>query len=82
MSGKAEVKIFFIDERFQGMGLGTVAMNAIEARYPDITTWTLVTPYKAFRNHHFYGKLGYRKTGEIQPDPDREFRVFEYVKEL
>lgn len=81
-SAQMEVKIFFIDERFQGKGIGSQVMFKIETEYANVNKWRLVTPYKAFRNHHFYEKLGYRKTGEIQPDPNREFRVFQYVKEI
>jgi len=46
------------------------------------SVWRLVTPYKAYRNHHFYEKFGYTKVSEIQPDPDNEFKVFEYIKEI
>ncbi|MCL9777185.1 hypothetical protein [Vibrio methylphosphonaticus] len=57
-------------------------MELIENEYSHVPVWNLVTPYKAYRNHHFYEKLGYRKVGEVQPNPDNDFKVFEYQKVL
>ncbi len=57
-------------------------MALIEKQYNKAKVWTLVTPYKAYRNHHFYEKFGYTKVGEIQPDPNNPFKVFEYKKEV
>nr|WP_269809269.1 hypothetical protein [Enterovibrio nigricans] len=55
-------------------------MAQAETLRNDITRIYLLTPYKAYRNHYFYEKLGYQKLGEFHPDPDDEFRVFEYQK--
>lgn len=81
-TNKIEIKFFFISDDFQNRKIGTKVMELIENKYNSATTWTLVTPYKAFRNHHFYEKLGYLKVNEIQPDPQNLFKVFQYVKEV
>ena len=75
-----EIEYFFIIERFHNRGIGSQVIHLIEDRYGDVETWYLVTPYKAYRNHHFYEKMGYEKIGEYQPDPDREFILFRYQK--
>ena len=75
-----KIKYFFIAERFQNKKVGSQVMKLIEEHYNNVATWSLVTPYKAYRNHHFYEKLGYVKIGEIQPDPNDEFKVFKYNK--
>ena len=77
-----EIKYFFISNDFQNKRIGSSIMDLIEEKYHSATTWTLVTPYKAFRNHHFYEKFGYVKVGEAQPDPNNDFKVFEYKKEV
>lgn len=75
-----EIKYFFILDSYQNNGIGSETMGLIENQYKHIKEWLLVTPYKACRNHHYYEKLGYKKVREIQPDPDNEFTVYEYVK--
>jgi GNAT superfamily N-acetyltransferase len=75
-----KIKYVFIAESFQNKRIGSQAMKLIEGHYSNVATWSLVTPYKAYRNHHFYEKLGYVKIREIQPDPNDEFKVFKYIK--
>ncbi|MFM2484326.1 GNAT family N-acetyltransferase [Celerinatantimonas yamalensis] len=75
-----EIKYFFIAKEFQNRQIGSTAMHLIEAKYPSMTVWNLVTPSKAYRNHHFYEKLGYLKIGESQLDLNKEFKFFEYQK--
>ena len=77
-----EIKYFFISDNFQNKQIGSATMELIEKQYSDAQVWTLVTPYKAYRNHHFYEKFGYSKVGEIQPDPGDPFKLFEYQKEM
>ncbi|MCL1065271.1 GNAT family N-acetyltransferase [Shewanella olleyana] len=77
-----EVKYFFIAPAFQNKCIGLDTISLLEKRYPDVLNWSLVTPYKAFRNHHFYQKLGYKKVGEIQPEPNENFWLFEYQKTI
>ncbi len=40
------------------------------------------TPYKSYRNHHFYEKLGYSRVGEEKPDPGKEFCLYIYEKKV
>lgn len=75
-----KIKYFFIVESFQNKGIGSQVMKLLEEHYNNVATWSLVTAYKAYRNHYFYEKLGYVKMREIQPDPNDEFKVFKYVK--
>ncbi|MFT5701118.1 MAG: GNAT superfamily N-acetyltransferase [Desulforhopalus sp.] len=75
-----KIKCFFIAESFQNKSIGSRVIKLIETHYNNVTTWALVTPYKAYRNHHFYEKLGYVKNGEIQPDPNNAFTIFKYIK--
>ncbi|WP_411994658.1 GNAT family N-acetyltransferase [Agarivorans sp. DSG3-1] len=77
-----EINYFFISDSFQNKQIGSAAMALIEQCYPTISVWHLVTPYKAFRNQHFYQKLGYKKVGEMQPRPNDPFTLFEYKKVL
>lgn len=45
--------------------------------------WRLHTPYKNYRNHHFYEKMGYKKIGETVPKVDKVgFYLFEYEKRI
>lgn len=75
-----EIKYFFIAESFQNKKIGSLVMELIENQYKGVTSWSLVTPFKAYRNHHFYEKLGYVKSGESKPDPNNDFVVYEYIK--
>ncbi|WP_194945110.1 GNAT family N-acetyltransferase [Shewanella sp. TC10] len=79
---EVEVKYFFIVPEFQDKHIGSDTIALLEQRYSDVRSWSLVTPYKAFRNHHFYQKLGYKKIGEIQPEPNENFWLFEYQKSI
>ena len=75
-----EIKYFFIADNFQNKRIGSATMTLIEKQYNNVQIWNLVTPYKAYRNHHFYEKFGYSKVGEIQPEPSDPFKVFKYQK--
>jgi hypothetical protein len=55
-------------------------MKFLFEEFAGAEKWTLETPYLSFRNHHFYEKLGYKKVGETQPEPDG-FHLFLYEKE-
>ncbi len=76
-----EIKYFFISEDFQNKQFGSETMVLIEKKYNSAKVWNLFTPYKAYRNHHFYQKFGYIKVDEIQPDQNNPFKLFEYKKE-
>lgn len=56
--------LIFLSPEHHGQGVGSQAMQFLDAHYPAATYWTLDTPSWAVRNHHFYGKFGFVKTGE------------------
>jgi len=58
------LRVIAVIPRFWNQGVGTRALTTLEQQFPDATKWTLVTPHRSFRNHHFYEKLGYRKMAE------------------
>lgn len=49
---------------YQGMGIGTRAMEYLEAQYPQWRRIRLVTPADKAENLGFYGKCGFSVTGE------------------
>ncbi len=75
-----KIEYLFIDQEHQGEKIGTTVMALIEERYKEIKKWFLFTPSNDFGNHHFYEKLGYTRIGEIRPDENSEFKLFEYEK--
>lgn len=64
----------FIDTAHQNRHLGLATWQAIEARYPEVRHWELVTPYHERRNIHFYvNRCGFRITeyyNEHHADPN------------
>jgi ribosomal protein S18 acetylase RimI-like enzyme len=76
----------FIGPAHQNLGLGQKAMRFLEHAFPQAKRWSLVTPHKSYRNHYFYQKLGYQKTGEQflgdQPGLVEDFTLFIYEKQL
>lgn len=53
--------LFFISPEHHGHGLGLIAWNAIEKKYPNTLVWETITPYFEERNIHFYvNKCGFR----------------------
>jgi GNAT superfamily N-acetyltransferase len=56
----------FIIPQFQNLGIGQIAMQLVESRYPCATSWELDTLLQEQRNIHFYEKLGYMREGEQQ----------------
>lgn len=71
----------YVDFDYQNQGIGSLVMNFIEKEFSHVYKWTLETPYKSFRNHHFYEKYGFIKTGETEPDQNG-FYLFLYEKNL
>jgi GNAT superfamily N-acetyltransferase len=53
----------FVDPDLQNRGIGSEAMELLERELPDATRWTLETPPWNRRNHSFYRKAGYSRTG-------------------
>ncbi len=79
------LKRIWIDKKNQNEGLGTEILKLIEEMIGSGNKITLDTPYKSYRNHHFYEKNGFIKIGEkrIQKNDgklDPEFTLFEYMK--
>nr|WP_302600100.1 GNAT family N-acetyltransferase [uncultured Cellulosilyticum sp.] len=71
----------YIDKAHQNMGIGAKAITFIESEFPGAKRWRLHTPFKNYRNHHFYEKMGYKKIGETSPMEDKGgFYLFEYEK--
>jgi GNAT superfamily N-acetyltransferase len=71
---------FFLVPEQQSRGIGTRAVAFVEAAHSSVLKWSLDTPAWSPRNHHFYEKLGYVRTGEEWTD-DAGVRLWEYVKE-
>lgn len=72
----------FIDPAFQNQGIGQQIILKIEGKFPNAKKWVLDTPYLSFRNHYFYEKMGYVKTGEEFPDKKNDFKLFLYEKTM
>ena len=58
------LRVISIIPEVQNLGIGSKAINFIESDNPNANEWSLITPYKSYRNHHFYEKCGYKKVGE------------------
>jgi Acetyltransferases len=69
----------YVDLDYQNQGIGSLAMNFIEKEFAYVRRWTLETPYKSYRNHHFYEKFGFKKIGETEPDQNG-FYLFLYER--
>lgn len=70
----------YIEPRYHNLGVGKFFMQHLESVYPQMKTWGLDTPFKNFRNHHFYESLGYVKIGETKLD--EVLTLFEYKKHI
>ncbi len=71
----------FIDLAYQSKGIGSLAMECIEKKFPEASKWILETPYKSYRNHYFYEKMGFIKIGEFKPYVEHDnFYLFQYEK--
>ena len=77
--GHMNLGCFFIEPDRQGQGIGSQAVALIEAAHRRVTKWSLDTPAWSPRNHHFYEKLGYVRTGEEWAD-DEGVRLWVYEK--
>lgn len=79
-NNEMKIEFLFINPDYQGKKIGTTVMALVEGKHKETNKWFLLTPYKDFRNHHFYEKIGYTKIGEIRPDETSEFKLFQYEK--
>lgn len=71
----AVVDKLFIAPEFQNKNIGTQTMYLIEREFPRVYRWELGTSAKSKANHHFYEKIGYRKTFQ-----DENYIYFEKKK--
>ena len=78
--GHYRLGTIYISPEYQNKNIGTEVIRLIESQYPQAKKWSLDTPYKNYRNHHFYEKLGYVKVGEERPQQKSEFTLFIYEK--
>ena len=77
-----KIDFFFIETKHQGKKIGTRVLDLIEASYPDVKKWSLVSPYKDYGNHRFYERHGFAKVGEFKPDERTDFKLLQYEKQL
>lgn len=68
----------YLDPAYHNLGIGRFFIRELEKRHAETTVWSLDTPYKNYRNHHFYESLGYVKVGENKLDED--LILFDYQK--
>jgi L-amino acid N-acyltransferase YncA len=82
-NGHFRIGSIFVDMEHQNQAIGSLAMEFIDKEFPEVTKWTLETPYLSFRNHHFYEKFGFVKVGQTDPEPERNgFYLFLYEKRI
>ena len=48
---------------YQNRGIGQKAIQFVEREFADAKVWTMWTPHKTEKNHYFYEKIGYKRTG-------------------
>jgi GNAT superfamily N-acetyltransferase len=72
----------YIDPAYHNQSIGSQAIQFMESAFPHIRKWSLDTPYKNYRNHHFYEKNGYVKVGETPPEGPNGFYLFLYEKNI
>ncbi|MDV3428817.1 MAG: GNAT family N-acetyltransferase, partial [Bacillota bacterium] len=64
--GQYELYRLFIDPEYQGKGIGSRTLTYIEKELIDAVKIVLETPSFNIKNHVFYEKMGYIKTGEVK----------------
>lgn len=74
------LRVISVIPGYQNFGVGTKALQFIEKDISDAQEWELITPFKSYRNHHFYEKMGYVKVNEyVQSDV---LNMFVYKKQI
>ena len=56
---KIYLRYLFISVKHQNKRIGSKVLELIEKQYSWAKSWSLITPYKSYRNHYFYEKYGY-----------------------
>lgn len=75
------VSPIFILPEYQGKGIASATMHAVESLYADALVWELDTILEEQNLCRLYEKLGYNKTGKVTKMNERMTIVF-YEKEL
>lgn len=65
-NGRYYVRVLNVVPDYQGFGIGQRLVSFLEAELSNAKEWELITPYRSYRNHHFYEKVGYRKVNEYR----------------
>lgn len=52
-----------------------------EKIFEDASIWTLETPHKSYKNHSFYEKMGYVRTGH-EEEINEKLILIHYRKEI
>lgn len=60
------LRVLCIIPEYHNKGIGQYVINYIESQHPKVKTWELITPFKSYRNHYFYEKMGYIKVDEYR----------------
>lgn len=60
------LRVLCVIPSYHNQKIGQRAIDFIERDNPEIKTWELITPFKSYRNHYFYEKMGYCKVGEFK----------------
>ena len=71
----------FIHPDFENLGIGKKAMEFIENELPDAKVLSLETPHKSLKNHYFYEKLGYTRTGKVE-EINENLKLIYYEKAI
>ncbi len=85
-AGEYRLMRLWIDRENQNSGLGTILLGEMEKLTAGCRKISLDTPYKSYRNHHFYEKNGFVKTGEKRIGSvgtgklESRFTLYEYEK--
>lgn len=72
------LRTFCIVPEYQNLGIGQTALKFMDEAYPDASEWSLKTPFKSYRNHHLYEKMGFVKVGEEKHSDI--LTLFKYIK--
>ena len=78
-NGTAELKALYLEQKYQGRGLGTAAMEYVKAYYGNWKRFTLITPADKTGNVRFYTeKCGFSVTSA---EMDGNVKVLRFVLE-
>ncbi len=71
----------YIHPDYENKGIGSKAMEFLlyHEDFRDVELWTLDTPHKSYKNHSFYEKLGFVRTGEVK-EVSAELKLIHYEK--